>query len=287
MKAAEEGKHESAVAAFEQSYNVVASPNSHLMLARSLIQLGKLLEARQHLQTTIEEADAAARVADKYAETASAARKDLADVQAKLARVTIKILGADPSDRVRVGERRVKRSAWGKPILVDPGKTYVTLVDQTGAERQRVDLDVAEGASETVEIDLTPPQTAPSPARPPPPPPAPPPPPPSRAPAYLAGGVGVAGLATFTLLGLLSNSKFSKLENECTGNQCPSNLAGEADAGRIYQTAANVGLVVGAVGLGAAVVLYLTSEPGSEQPQDGDSARLLIGPERITLSGSF
>ena len=86
---------------------------------------------------------------------------------------------------------------------------------------------------------------------------------------------------------LMSNSKFSTLESQCPDNQCPPNLEGEADAGQIYQTVANVGLVVGAVGLGAVVVLYLNSEPDSEQPHDRASARLSLGPQRIAITGSF
>ena len=119
---------------------------------------------------------------------------------------------------------------------------------------------------------------------------SPPPPPPSERPlwpAYVAGSVGALGFVTFGAVGLLSNSKFSKLEDQCNDNVCPASLEGKRDAGQIYQTVANVGLVIGAVGAATAVVFVLTSGPSAEEEGSGVSAQVALGPRQIALSGSF
>jgi hypothetical protein len=288
IEASGAGEHDKALEAFRRSYDAVASPNSHLMVARSLMRLGRLLEARSAFEATIEEGVAAGQLDEKYLATADAAREDLTELESKLASVKVTVVGAAAGDRLLVGDRELDSDAWHNPVVVEPGSIAVSVIAADGTEKGRVTLIVTAGSRLTTEIDVAPPPPPPAPS-PPPPPPPPPSPPPERLlwPAYVAGGVGALGFVTFGAFGLMSNSKFSKLEDRCTDNVCPASLEGERDAGQAYQTVANAGLVLGAVGAATAVVFVLTSGPSAEEEGTGVSAQVAVGPRQIGLSGRF
>jgi hypothetical protein len=84
---------------------------------------------------------------------------------------------------------------------------------------------------------------------------------PLRLGAYVAGGVGVLGLATATVAGLMANSTYGDLNHACGGGTCPADKSGEISSGRTQETVANVGLVLGLLGVGAGVSLYVLSTP--------------------------
>ena len=96
------------------------------------------------------------------------------------------------------------------------------------------------------------------------------------------------GLATFGVFGALNNSKFSDLEDQCSNNQCPADLESDADTGRTYQTIANVGLIVGGVGLAAGAVLFLTSDSGSKENSASSTTPVVgVGPGSVMVRGKF
>ena len=105
--------------------------------------------------------------------------------------------------------------------------------------------------------------------------------------SYVAGGVGAAGIVTFGVFGLLNNSKHSKLEDECKNGVCPSSLESDKNTGQTYQTVANVGLVVGIVGLGTGTALYLLSDKKKEKSALSTVPRVDIGPRSVSVSGTF
>ncbi|MEP7049753.1 MAG: hypothetical protein ABJB12_05340 [Pseudomonadota bacterium] len=91
---------------------------------------------------------------------------------------------------------------------------------------------------------------------------------PSYAAAYLLGGVGVAGLITGVVAGLTVLSKKSTVNAECVGNTCSPVGLDAAKAGKTYGVVTTIGLATGAVGLGAATYLFL-STPTVENPRSG------------------
>jgi hypothetical protein len=296
MKAQKKAQHEQAYLAFKASYDAVASPNSHLMLSRALVELGRLEEAYVEYEKTLDEAQAAATGDKKYEPTAQAAKTELADVRSKLALLTVEVQGAVEGDRVTVRGRELGRSEWGKPIPVMPGSVRVELTSASGQETvEEVSAEAGgspavtltrpasgasavpdEGTGGSAEAKLDTSNTS------------------LRTWAYVAGGVGVAGLITFGVFGALNNSKHGKLEDECNNGVCPKELEDDADTGRTYQTVANVGLGVGIVGIAAGTVLFLLS--GSEEkaarrssPRAQSSPRwnLQVGPRAVNVQGTF
>jgi hypothetical protein len=296
MKSAKAKKHDEALAAFKESYGAVASPNSHLMVARELVELGRLEDAWVEYEKTVAEAEAAAQKDPKYADTASSAKTEQGDLKTKLAFVKLTVTGAGPGSRVTVHSREIPEADWGKPVAVTPGKIRVELVGSDGKETVK-EVDAAAGSE--VAVELSPPAAAPAagagsgtatakveastsgggPSM--------------RTWAYIAGGVGVAGLATFGIFGAMNNAKHSKLEDECKDGVCPSNLEEERDAGKKYQTIANVGLVVGVVGLGTGTVLYLMSGKKTEKtatvvkPRGPRVNAVSVGYQSVMVTGSF
>jgi hypothetical protein len=103
--------------------------------------------------------------------------------------------------------------------------------------------------------------------------------------AYVAGGVGAVGLATFAIFGLLEKSTHSNLESECPNNVCPSSKYGDVSSGKTQETVANVGLIVGAVGLAAGATLFVLSLPKSSS--SSSSASIVIAPSFIGVRGSL
>jgi hypothetical protein len=296
-KAFEAGSYEQALRDFETSYGAVASPNSHLMLARALVKLNRLGEAYRHFEETVTESQAAASLDKKYAAAGDAATVELQDLKTKVGTIQVTVSGAGPNDILEVEGRTIDRAHWGDPVIVAPGTVKVVLRSGDVGGESAKEVNVAAGA--TANVDLAP-TMAPTAA------------PPSseahaeldtskgmnkRTLAYIAGGVGVAGVLTFAIFGAMNNSKFGDLEDQCTDNVCPKDLESDADSGRTYQTVANVGLVVGVVGLGAGTVLYLLSNNDERAGASSASAptrkkparlpRVDVGLGWVNVAGSF
>lgn len=102
--------------------------------------------------------------------------------------------------------------------------------------------------------------------------------------AYIAGGVGVLGLATFAVSGAMASSTYNDLNHTCGNGPCPSSKSGEISSGRTQETLANVGLVVGALGVGAGVTLFVLSMPRGAQ---GASTGIVVSPAWAGLRGTW
>ena len=93
----------------------------------------------------------------------------------------------------------------------------------------------------------------------------------------------MTGLALFGIFGAMSSSTASDLE--ACAPRCASSLREDADGAKTQQTVANVSLVVGAVGLASAAVLWIV------WPEDERAAALSVDPPppkraAVRLSGS-
>jgi tetratricopeptide (TPR) repeat protein len=96
---------------------------------------------------------------------------------------------------------------------------------------------------------------------------------PSHTAAYLAGGVGVAGLVTGVVAGLIVLNEKSTVDSECVGKVCSQAGVNAASSGKTFGVVTTVGLLTGALGLGTATYLFL-SAPATENPR---SSAYLLG----------
>jgi len=257
-----------------------------------LRELGRLGEAYSEAKATVQEAEAVSQDHPRYAETVRAAREDLKGLEARVGFVKIELADSvADGTAVKVGERSLDPLALSDPIAVTPGKTTV-LVTAPGPKEFRREIVVDAGATQTLTVSFEKAQSMDMTAAEEPKPEPPPRPEPTihvgpdssmRTWAYVAGGVGAVGLATFGVFGLLNNSSFSTLEDDCPNGRCPPGRNDDIDAGRRYQLLANVGLGVGIAGIAAGTTLFILSAPSSEAPRTA----LRVAPGAVSLEGRF
>jgi hypothetical protein len=109
--------------------------------------------------------------------------------------------------------------------------------------------------------------------------------------AFVAGGVGVAGVAGFIILGAMGRSKQSDLDASC-GPTHSCNQS-DVDAIKTKYLLADVSLGLGIAGLGAGVALFFLSQPKTDEPKNEDASLLHLDVRTrrdgavATVSGSF
>ena len=284
-------RYDEALTKFRESRSIVANPGTSLMIVRTLNEAGRPVDAYNEGVEALKEAqEAAAQAPDKHQVTATDIEKEIETAKAKIALLTVTVSGASAGATVTVGSRKLTPAEVGQPIAVQPGEVDVVLQAAEGNDTEKVKLSA--GGAVTVALSPTEATKAP-----PPTPRAPPRAPPKeegsnyRGPdrfmlALIAGGVGVLGFIGFGTFGLLSNARFERLETACGEDDfCDPALEDQADKGRAYQIAANVGLVVGIVGVAAGAGLFMWDffDPEAEQT----ALRLTIGPTGAGLNASF
>jgi hypothetical protein len=280
----------------------VDSPNAHLELARALRDSGELSEAWVEFWRASETATRLAPNDERYAKTAEAATSEREDLATKLAFVDISVGHAPADMSLNVGGRIVPPEDAGAPVVVPPGPVDVVVTNSAGVELARKTVTAVVGKTTAVSLEAQAPPTAAATAsaglamseeeKPSGEEPRTPPPPVALPPAdrtklrpysYVAAGIGVAGIATFTVLGLLSNSTYNDLKSACPAG-CPPGKQSEIDRGVTEQTVANVGLGVGLTGLAAGVTLFLLSRPA---PGPAVSTGLVVGPGYLGMRGAL
>ena len=295
-EAVEQQSWEKAALELRASLEAVNSPNARLVLARALRESGKTAEAWAEFGHTIEDAKKLLAKEDRYAKTAEAAAAERAELEPRLAFVTVSVAHAPSGATLKAGGRLVPRDEWTGPIVVPAGAVDVVVLDANGKELARQTVSASLGEKTAVTLDGQPP-TAPTvtpepgdgekrPAAVPLEPPSGNAEPSSLRPyAYVAGGVGVVGLALFTVFGLMDNATFSDLQGACPHNVCPPAKQSEVDTGRTQQTVANVSLVVGAAGLAAGATLFVLSL--TPRSSGGSTTGLVVLPGYLGLRGSL
>jgi tetratricopeptide (TPR) repeat protein len=287
------GDLEAAIRSFKLSFDIVANPESGLMIARAYRDFGLLRDAHRAYKTAIPAAREAAAHHKKYKKALDTTKKELRELEQILVKLSIELVDAPSGTDVFVNEELIPESELARPIMVAPGELEVLARSRSGREVRKavarnagqsasVTLSFAGGASgsygDDIEVnpfgadEMAEPQdkTKEDGGL-------------SRSWAYLAGGLGVAGMATFGVFGAISQSKFDSLEQDCTNAHCPPNRESDIDQGKQFQTIANIGLGVGIVGLTAGTVLFLVSDSPSEKK----GHELAIGLGSIQVRGRF
>lgn len=278
-----------ALDALEQSYALVASPNSSLLIARCLRELKRHADAVRRYE--LAEAEARQRVEQgepRYVPTAEAASREAKALRGALGTVSLVVTGAPAGSIIEMNGAKTRLPETGRlTLLSPPGEVAITLRPPSGEPIARTAL-VEKGADVSVEIAAAPVMTPPrekrdealsqKPSR------------PWALPAALAaGGVGLAGAAMFLGFGVSSQSTFDRLKEEC-GTKCGARRD-EVEAGQREQTAANVGLALGAIGIAAGgvfTVLWITDPGRGASPNAAErSMEIAVGLGEARLRGTF
>jgi hypothetical protein len=269
-----DGHYPAALELFQQVYEATGSPNAHLFVARCYRELGSLVEAYEHMSLTVSESSAKVAEESRYATTRDSAARELAELGAQVGLVSVLLTDQPEGAQVTVAEEPIPLERLGSPIAVNPG-TVTIVARALGIEAVTRKLQLRAGESKTVAISLRPggsvreeePTRAPGPAAAEPTADQPALSSGLRTAGFVTAGVGVAGMIVFAVAGSMASSKFATLEDECGNSRCDASQQDTVDSGRSLQTVANVGLIVGAVGLVAGTTMIVLGWPSEEKPQ--------------------
>jgi hypothetical protein len=277
------GDHDGALVDLRGSFDVVASPNTRLLIARELVVLGRLAEAYREAVAAEALAKEAAAVDSKYEDTAKAAADEKASLATKVGFVRVDMAGK--SGELVVGGKPVAAAEKDGLIPVDPGTVEVVIRSAQGTDDAKT-VQVTAGAETAVSFRIevktpvAPPETK------------------SGAHPFDMGegqritgivlaGVGVVGFAMFAGFGAANQSIFSDLEEQCAGGSCPASLEEDADQGRKFQTAANVTVTIGAIGLAAGAALLIPTFIVGDDSSNASRVNLRAGLGHLAVEGSF
>ncbi|MFS8069715.1 MAG: hypothetical protein ACMG6S_25395 [Byssovorax sp.] len=303
-KALQAKDYAAAVDRFTRADALYHAPTVTLGLARAQVGLGKLVSA-QELYSRITHETLPPNATTGIKKAVVDAQKELNALAPRIPSVVINVKGSD-APRVTLDGIEVRAAALGVKRPVDPGK-HVILASAPGFAADEVTVSLAEGKSESVTIELKPRQAEPPPVvavapavKPPTATPAlmtPAPPEPDQIKgngstrktiAFVALGVGAAGLLVGSITGGLALSKHSDITISCPEGHCPKGQQAIFDpAIDRYNTMgaiSTIGFLAGGALAATGVVLMLTA-PKKMTTQA--TVTPLIGLGFVGATGSF
>ena len=290
--ALERKDYATAVDRFRHADALVHAPTISVDLARALVGQGKLVEASERYQLVIREGLPKGSPAS-WKQALDDAQKESAALEPRLAWVVIHIMGPlDPE--VTIDGVRVPEGAIGARRAADPGPCDVRAT-APGFEPAAEQVTLSEGEEQVVTLvlkKLAPTAKPEAEQEPEPAGPAPKREHPSRLPAFIAFGVGGAGLIVGSVTGVLALQAHSDLEAECPTGTCTPAPEDEhevrSDLSRYHTfgTISGIGFIVGIAGAATGTVLYLTGSPSEPAPQRA-ALWPVLGPSRVGVAGRF
>ena len=290
------GEYEKARDLFHRANAAYPAPTLVLWEARSLVKLGRLVEAEEKY-ATVERYPLRVDDPEAFRVAVREAREETENLRRRIPTLTITVGGEeakDPSAEVRIDDRVVNPALLGYPNPIDPGDHKVSLW-VSGEEVAHVTVSVDEREQVPIELRSSPPEPlAPPPA---PEPLAPPPlattPPPAtprdrhlgvrRTLGWIGLGVGIAGVGTGTVAGVIATRKHSVLKEHCPNDECPPEYHDDLNAFRSLRTVSTVGYTVGLIGVAGGVGLLLSAHPRRQ----ATAVTLELRPTGAVLRGSF
>ena len=248
----DERKFADALVLFRTAYKASGSPNTQLMIAHCLLELGALPEAHEALLATMRAAGALASESPKYARTRDTAAIELATLERRIGRLIIIAADHDAGSAVTINGAAVPAARLGVPFAVEPGDKIVELI-RPGAEGQRRQVTVRAGELKTVMLGSSKVALPPAPVG-----------GGVRTAGFVVAGVGVVGVVVLAVAAPIAQSKFSTLEQACGDVRCVDPKYGAVvDSGRTMDTLAGVGLAVGVAGLVGGGLMIAFGGPSS------------------------
>ena len=281
-------RYTEALPLFQEVAQGLGSPNAQLYVARCLRELGRPVEAHAAMARTVEMATERARAEERFAATAEQARKELADLEKRVGRVSVRVESPPAELVIEVAGRARRADELSEPMIVEPGQVQIDAI-APGLALQRQTISVAAGASETVVIRYAEPMVAPTPtassALPsalPASEPAPEQPAESswtnngaiRVAGIVIASFGALGWATFAVAGVMADQRFSDVEERCNFERCTDPEVNDSiQTGRVLDYVANGGIGLGVLGTVAGGLMIIFG--GADEPAETVGGYLL------------
>lgn len=257
---------------FERAAALIEVPTITLMQARTLVQLGRWVEAADKyasIQRWKETHAAAAAANPSFAQAVDSAQQELGPLMARMPKLNVKVVQVrSEAIEVYVAGRHLPPALVGVDVPIDPGLHSVE-VRRPGQETIVRQVSLSDGRREelTISIDARPatPAVVPTVI------PVAPAPAPKRVESsssndvlgYVLLGTGAAGTLVGVITGITALGNKSELEEVCSPG-CPPSHEDTLDAYRLNRTLSYVGFAVGVAGVAAGGYLLLSGTP--EQP---------------------
>jgi hypothetical protein len=265
---------------FNRAAELISAPSISIMQARSLVKLGRWIEALDKY-SNVSSATVAAGAPEAFRRAQSDAVKEASELRADMPRLEVQSPPAQDDGAklvVKLDGRTVPAALLDVEQPVDPGAhTVQAESDGDIIFRRTLRLD----AAQRVNVLITPGSVEASSSV------------PAREPAgsatspasrrvwsYVALGVGALGFTVAAVSGSVALQKQSKLDAACNPT-CPRSSADDLASFHSNRALAITGLVVGTAGVGVGVYLYLSGRGDSSQV----AARLT--PSGAELVGTF
>lgn len=301
QKLFDQKKFEAALVLFRQAHEETKSPNARLMIARTLLALGRLTDAHDELTATLAEAASRAESEPKYAQARDAAAAELAPLEAKVGKLVVTFAAAYPSARVTVNGVAVPASKLGAPMAVLPGAVEI-VAEGVGPGPVKRTETVPAGQTRTVVLGPGGAPAASGTAAAPSGTATPgaggtsttgePPVPTTGGGVRTAGivvtGIGVAGMVLFGVSAMTAQGKLDQLQKECGGARCTDpKYADVIDSGKTFDLLTNVGLGAGIAGLAAGAAMIIFGGPRAIPAAGAASIDVTPHGAALRLRGSF
>lgn len=291
--ALERKDYATAVDRFRHADALVHAPTIGVDLARALIGLGRYVEAYERYQLIIREGAPKGAPAS-WKQAVEDAQKEVGELEPRLSWVVIHVMGPlDP--QVTIDGDDVPEGALGARRAADPGKRTIRATAE-GFEPNQQTITLKEGQQQVVTLVL---QRSASPR---PPTPASNERPEknakpahvSRTPAWIAFGVGGAGVVFGSVTGIVFLDAHSELASKCPTGTCSSDDADEVrhltsvrSRYRTFGTLSGIGWGIGVGGAVTGLVLLLTDSAAEQASSQRAALWPVVGPSEIGMAGRF
>jgi hypothetical protein len=285
------GDYEGALKSFVAADDLMRLPTTGIERGRTLLKLGKLLEASEVLQRVTRIPRAPDEI-DVQQQARDEAQRLIDEVRDRIPSMQVVIIGVPEQTAVMmtVDGVEVPKSAQGFPQKVNPGK-HVIRVTAPGFKPHERTVDLTDASTKQIEIEMEASAGSGTPLD------------PWSEGADEGAGSGVngydvlmwsgfavaaIGLGVGSVTGVMTLSTVADLEEDprCDGAICDPSVQAELDEADTVALVSTVAFVLGGVGLAAGVAgliggLYDT-DPSAEA-----SVRPLLGPGFVGVDGRF
>ena len=281
-----QGDHAGALKSFRAAHAIMNVPTTGLELGRTQMDLGQLVEARDTLF-------AVTRLPVVPGESANmpAARDEaqkLADaIEPRICSLTVKLSGVpeDTTPKVTIDGTAILAATIGVPRKLNPGAHEIVVVAGSIERKQKVEL--IDGESKEITIELAEPAPAADPA---PTPEVPETPPPPKAGTSPLVWVGFGGAAAFIVVGAVTGglafSRASSAKDGCDGTRCPPSTHDDIESSKTFGNVSTVSFLLAGAGVVVGVIgLYSSKDDAKSSPTT--SVGLFIGANGLGLRGAF
>ncbi len=302
---AEKGKCGDAIEKLERAEKLFHAPTTLERLGECKVDVGRIVDGTEDLQRVVKE-DLPPGAPAAFTAAKTRAAGVIKKATPRIAHLRVHVSApSDAKPSVTMDGNSYPDAALDGDRPVDPG-THSLAATADGMIKAETTVSLGDAESKAIELKLVrdPNATKPTPIPPPiadqpkPPPddhdkhpPPPPPQSPSHVPAYIAFGVGVAGVGVGAVTGVLALGKKSSLDTACGPSKtgCPSTSQSDIDSAKTFGTVSTIGFIVGGVGVAAGIVLLLTEGSSSNATATVGSVHVTpdIGAGFVGAHGSF